>query len=85
MISSVVLTFEPEIHSQSQLEHWAMNPAYEIGEMIGTRLPMTIEASSPEELESHTRRLLATQGVLNVDVVFVDLTNECNATLNVDC
>ena len=80
MISSIVLTFKPGIQQSKLLrQQWASNPAFEIGDLIGLRLPMTIEAESADEMESHTRQLLAFPDVLNVDVVYVDLTNECES------
>ena len=45
---------------------------FQMGELRGSQLPLTIEAGNAAELESATEWLLSLPGVLHVNVIYVN-------------
>ena len=77
MIGSVVVTCESKAAiTASLLDAISANSSIELGQPIENRVPVIIDSSDPDGLESCTRWLMDIPGVAKVDVVFVHFEDE---------
>ncbi len=73
MISSVIAKLNCDrVAAQRVIEEITSHPELSVGELIdGRMLPITIDSHDNVEMETTTRWILAVDGVIFVDVVFV--------------
>ena len=76
MIGSAVLTLEPDSNLiESIMRQLDREDAIETGNLIGYKLPITMEAENPASLESLTKWIQQMDGVQFVDIAFVSLSD----------
>ncbi len=73
MISSVVAKLDGSNLIRETIETISKRPEFEVGELLGKRLlPIIIESTDNQAMESSTRWLQTLPSVLFVDVVYVN-------------
>jgi hypothetical protein len=74
-IASLVVTVDDrDLLRQSALGRLLADPRVELGEARGAYLPVVVDTVTAEEGEELVESLLATPGVLGVDVVGIDFS-----------
>lgn len=72
-IASVVVTLDPRGGLRQQaLARLVADRRVDLGEAVGSHLPAVLDTETPEEGVELVESLLATPGVLGIDVVQID-------------
>jgi hypothetical protein len=74
-ISALVVTLDPLAQEQAY-QALSIDPRLTLGGSIGGRLPLVAETDTPRDGVELVEELLLVPGVLHVDVVSVDFTEE---------
>ena len=75
MIAGMVVTLKPgeDSNHEDTLEQLRQRSEIETGQLFGARLPLTIEATDADELNSLTTWLKDLNGIVHVDIVFASV------------